>query len=131
MKASADNAKNNRCDELAAAQSRAHTPARNGRENACFTEFLAALGGRDRRAGSVDEVVDGDAHSGSTNGLAVVRAIPGFFHITHIKNTGAAGRCSGQTCLFVLVTAAFFAIVGVLIWKKVLQKRFELYVLPR
>ena len=41
-------------------------------------------------------------HIPSTNGSAVVKAIPGFFHITHIKNT------------------------GVLIWKKVLQKKFEL-----
>ena len=66
-------------------------------------------------------------HIPSTNGSAVVKAIPGFFHITHIKNTGAAwSMLEGQTWLFVLVTAAFFAIVGVLIWKKVLQKRFEL-----
>ena len=66
-------------------------------------------------------------HIPSTNGSAVVRAIPGFFHITHIKNTGAAwSMLEGQTWLFVLVTAAFFAIVGVLIWKKVLQKKFEL-----
>ena len=62
-------------------------------------------------------------HIPSTNGSAVVRAIPGFFHITHIKNTGAAwSMLEGQTWLFVLVTAAFFVIVGVLIWKKVLQK---------
>ena len=66
-------------------------------------------------------------HIPSTNGSAVVKAIPGFFHITHIKNTGAAwSMLEGQTWLFVLVTAAFFAIVGVLIWKKVLQKKFEL-----
>lgn len=32
----------------------------------------------------------------------------------------------GQTWLFVLVTAVFFVILGVLIWKKVLQKKFEL-----
>lgn len=66
-------------------------------------------------------------HIPSTNGSAVVKAIPGFFHITHIKNTGAAwSMLEGQTWLFVLVTAVFFAIVGVLIWKKVLQKKFEL-----
>ena len=66
-------------------------------------------------------------HIPSTNGSAVVKAIPGFFHITHIKNTGAAwSMLEGQTWLFVLVTVAFFAIVGVLIWKKVLQKKFEL-----
>ena len=66
-------------------------------------------------------------HIPSTNGSAVVKAIPGFFHITHIKNTGAAwSMLEGQTWLFVLVTAVFFVILGVLIWKKVLQKRFEL-----
>ena len=66
-------------------------------------------------------------HIPSTNGSAVVKAIPGFFHITHIKNTGAAwSMLEGQTWLFVLVTVAFFAIVGVLIWKKVLHKKFEL-----
>ena len=66
-------------------------------------------------------------HIPSTNGSAVVKAIPGFFHITHIKNTGAAwSMLEGQTWLFVLVTAVFFVIVGVLIWKKVLQKKFEL-----
>ena len=38
-------------------------------------------------------------HIPSTNGSAVVRAIPGFFHITHIKNTGAAwSMLEGQTC---------------------------------
>ncbi len=43
-------------------------------------------------------------HIPSTNGSAVVRAIPGFFHITHIKNTGAAwSMLEGQTWLFVLV----------------------------
>lgn len=66
-------------------------------------------------------------HIPSTNGSAVVRAIPGFFHITHIKNTGAAwSMLEGQTWLFMLVTAVFFVILGVLIWKKVLQKKFEL-----
>ena len=66
-------------------------------------------------------------HIPSTNGSAVVKAIPGFFHITHIKNTGAAwSMLEGQTWLFVLVTAVFFVILGVLIWKKVLQKKFEL-----
>ena len=49
-------------------------------------------------------------HIPSTNGSAVVRAIPGFFHITHIKNTGAAwSMLEGQTWM-----------------KKVLQKKFEL-----
>ena len=66
-------------------------------------------------------------HIPSTNGSAVVRAIPGFFHITHIKNTGAAwSMLEGQTWLFVQVTAVFFVVLGVLIWKKVLQKKFEL-----
>ena len=50
-------------------------------------------------------------HIPSTNGSAVVRAIPGFFHITHIKNTGAAwSMLEGQTWLFVLVTVRAFRI---------------------
>ena len=53
--------------------------------------------------------------------------LPGVVQLTRLHNTGAAwSMLEGQTWLFVLVTAAFFAIVGVLIWKKVLQKRFEL-----
>ena len=52
-------------------------------------------------------------HIPSTNGSAVVKAIPGFFHITHIKNTGAAwSMLEGQTWLFVLVTAVFFAMIA-------------------
>ena len=66
-------------------------------------------------------------HIPSTNGSAVVKAIPGF-STSHTSRTPVRrGRCSrGQTWLFVLVTAVFFVILGVLIWKKVLQKKFEL-----
>lgn len=75
----------------------------------------------------MDEVADGDAHSEHERLGRREGPIPGFFHITHIKNTGAAwSMLEGQTWLFMLVTVAFFAIVGVLIWKKVLQKKFEL-----
>lgn len=62
VKGHADNAKNNRCDELAVAQSPGARPARNGGR----THVLRYSGrpcGRDRRAGPVDEVADGDAHS--------------------------------------------------------------------
>ena len=101
VKGHADNAKNNRCDEPA---------------------FAAVIVGLDQWTKWLTVT-----HIPSTNGSAVVRAIPGFFHITHIKNTGAAwSMLEGQTWLFVLVTAVFFVIVGVLIWKKVLQKKFEL-----
>lgn len=63
----------------------------------------------------------------STDGSAAVEAIPGFFHITHIKNTGAAwSMLEGQTWLFVLVAVIFFVIVGYLIWKRYLTKKFEL-----
>ena len=50
--------------------------------------------------------------------------IPADQPVANMKEQRAGSR--RQTWLFVLVTAAFFAIVGVLIWKKVLQKKFEL-----
>lgn len=66
-------------------------------------------------------------HIPVADGQTVVKAIPGLFHITHIKNTGAAwSLLEGQTWLFVLVTLIFFAAVGWLIRKKYLTKKFEL-----
>lgn len=53
-------------------------------------------------------------------------SILGIFHLTHTKNTGAAwSMLEGQTWLFVLVFAAFLALLVVMVWKKWLTHRFE------
>lgn len=55
-----------------------------------------------------------------------VPALPGVFHITHTKNSGAIwGILQGQTWLFVVIMVLFLAVLGVLIWKKWLTKKFE------
>lgn len=61
----------------------------------------------------------------------VVDCVPGLFHLTYVKNTGAAfSMLEGQQWLFVLV---FIAFVGLLVWsvrKKLLPfKTFELWCL--
>ncbi|MDR0890482.1 MAG: signal peptidase II [Oscillospiraceae bacterium] len=66
----------------------------------------------------------------TTSGAAVIPAIPGVFHITHVKNTGAAwSMLEGQRWLFIAVSLLFFAAVGFMIWKKYLTKKFELWCL--
>ena len=53
-------------------------------------------------------------------------SILGIFHITHTQNTGGAwGMLAGQTWLFILVMAAFLVLLGVMIWKKWITKKFE------
>lgn len=53
-------------------------------------------------------------------------SILGIFHITHARNTGGAwGILAGQTWLFVLVMVAFLGLIGVMLWRKWLTKKFE------
>lgn len=55
-----------------------------------------------------------------------ISALPGIFHITHTKNTGAAwGILEGQTWLFVLVMVIFVGLLAVVVWKKWLTKKYE------
>lgn len=52
--------------------------------------------------------------------------ILGIFHLTHTKNTGAAwSMLEGQTWLFVVVFAVFLVLLGVVVWKQWLTKKFE------
>lgn len=54
-------------------------------------------------------------------------SVLGIFHITHTENSGAIwGILQGQTWLFVLIMVLFLAVIGVMIWKKWLTKKFEL-----
>ena len=53
-------------------------------------------------------------------------SILGIFHITHTENDGAIwGILSGQTWLFILIMVLFLAVLGVMIWRKWLTKKFE------
>lgn len=53
-------------------------------------------------------------------------SVLGIFHITHTENSGAIwGVLQGQTWLFVVVMVLFLAVLGVLLWKKWLTKKFE------
>lgn len=53
-------------------------------------------------------------------------SVLGIFHITHTKNSGAIwGILQGQTWLFVVIMVLFLAVLGVLIRKKWLTKKFE------
>ena len=53
-------------------------------------------------------------------------SIMGIFHITHTENDGAIwGILSGQTWLFILILVLFLAVLGVMIWRKWLTKKFE------
>ena len=53
-------------------------------------------------------------------------SILGIFHITHTENDGAIwGILSGQTWLFILILVLFLAVLGVMIWRKWLTKKFE------
>ena len=54
--------------------------------------------------------------------------ILGLFRLSYAENSGAAwSMLEGHTWFFLLVLAVFIAIVGVMIWKKWLSKRFELF----
>ena len=53
-------------------------------------------------------------------------SILGIFHITHTENDGAIwGILGGQTWLFILIMVLFLAVLGVMIWRKWLTKKFE------
>ena len=53
-------------------------------------------------------------------------SILGIFHITHTENDGAIwGILGGQTWLFILILVLFLAVLGVMIWRKLLTKKFE------
>ena len=53
-------------------------------------------------------------------------SVLGIFHITHTENAGAIwGILQGKTWLFVVVMILFLAVLGVMIWKKWLTKKFE------
>lgn len=63
----------------------------------------------------------------STNGSAHIDAVRGLFHITRAENTGAAwSMLEGQTWLFILMVAVFFAVLVILIYKKIIDRKFEL-----
>ena len=53
-------------------------------------------------------------------------SVLGIFHITHTENAGAIwGILQGKTWMFVVVMILFLAVLGVMIWKKWLTKKFE------
>ncbi len=55
-------------------------------------------------------------------------SILGLFRLSYTENTGAAwSMLQGQTWFFLLVLAIFIAILGVMLWKKWLSKKFELF----
>lgn len=59
-----------------------------------------------------------------------VRLIPGVVQLTYVHNTGAAfSMLSGARWLFLVLVVVFFAVVGVLIYKKILTKPAELWTL--
>ena len=61
---------------------------------------------------------------------AVIPAIPGVFHWTNVHNTGAAfSMLQGGRWLFAAVCLIGLAVVVVLVVKKVLTNRFELWCL--
>ena len=60
----------------------------------------------------------------------MIPAIPGIFHWTHFHNTGAAfSMLQGGRWLFAAVCIIGLAVTVVLVWKKVLTNRFELWCL--
>ena len=53
--------------------------------------------------------------------------ILGLFHITHMENSGAAwSMMEGHTWLFILILAVFLAILVIAIWKKWVNRKFEM-----
>ena len=57
-----------------------------------------------------------------------VRVIPGVVQLTYVRNTGAAfSMLSGARWFFLVLVVVFFAVIAVLIWKKVLSKPAELW----
>lgn len=59
-----------------------------------------------------------------------VTVIRGVLELHYVKNTGMAwSLLSGSRWLFVILTFVFFAMIGVMIRKKVFDKKFELFCL--
>ena len=60
----------------------------------------------------------------------IVPVPDGVLHLTYVRNTGASfSMLAGSRWLFVGVLVVFTAILAVLLWKKLLTKRFELWCL--
>ena len=77
----------------------------------------------------LDQVVKAIVTSHIPLGQAV-RALPGIFHFTNLHNTGAAfSMLEGGRWLFALVCVAGLVVTAVLIKKKILTARFELWCL--
>lgn len=56
-----------------------------------------------------------------------VTVLRGVLELTYVKNTGMAwSLLSGSRWLFIVLTVVFFAVLGVMVWKKVFSKKFEL-----
>lgn len=56
-----------------------------------------------------------------------VTVIRGVFELYYVKNTGMAwSLLSGSRWIFVGLTLVFFALIGILVYKKVFTKKFEL-----
>ena len=54
--------------------------------------------------------------------------VPGIVHLTFQPNTGAAfSFLSGRTWIFLVITALFFVLVGIALWKKWLKTKPELW----
>ena len=59
-----------------------------------------------------------------------VKLIPGVLRLTYVRNTGAAfSMLSGARWLFLILVVVFFAVLAVLIRKKLLSKPAELWAL--
>ena len=60
----------------------------------------------------------------------VVQLVPGVVHLTYVQNRGAAfSMLEGGRWLFVAVFVLAIALVGVLVYKKLLRSRVELWCL--
>lgn len=59
-----------------------------------------------------------------------VPVLDGVLHFTYVQNTGASfSMLAGSRWLFVGIFLAFTVLLGVLLWKKIIVKRFELWCL--
>ncbi len=59
-----------------------------------------------------------------------VKVIPGVVQLTYVRNTGAAfSMLSGARWLFLVLVVVFFAVLAVLIWKRVITAPAELWCL--
>lgn len=59
-----------------------------------------------------------------------VSAIDGLFHLTYVRNTGASfSMLEGNGWLFVAILVVFTVVLAIMLWKKVITKKFELWCL--